>query len=72
MAKVGVAMVKINTNDRMVTLYPNGMMRKYETKSSIRKARNGMENGVNTADTTLAILIRILSVTMFSSIVFIS
>ena len=44
-----------------MSLYWMGMMLRYENRKRIRKARKGMENGVNMADTRRAIRINVLS-----------
>ena len=44
-----------------------GMMRRYENINRTRKARKGMENGVNTAEITFAVLIKVLSAIICSS-----
>ena len=50
-----------------MSLYCNGMMRRYENINRTRKARKGMENGVNTAEITFAVLIKVLSAIICSS-----
>ena len=64
---VGIRMVKQYTTPNTINLYCNGMMRRYENINRTRKARKGMENGVNTAEITFAVLIKVLSAIICSS-----
>ena len=64
---VGIKMVKQYTTPNTINLYCNGMMRRYENINRIRNARKGMENGVNIAEITFAVLIKVLSAIICSS-----
>ena len=64
---VGIRMVKQYTTPNTINLYCNGMMRRYENINRTRNARKGMENGVNTAEITFAVLIKVLSAIICSS-----
>ena len=64
---VGIRMVKQYTTPNTINLYCNGMMRRYENINRIRNARKGMENGVNIAEITFAVLIKVLSAIICSS-----
>ena len=67
MVSVGIRMVKQYTTPSTINLYCIGMMRRYEKRNRIRNARNGMENGVNIADITRAVRIKVLSATICCS-----
>ena len=55
------------TPPNTINLYCKGMMRRYENINRIRNARKGMENGVNIAEITFAVLIKVLSAIICSS-----
>ena len=67
MPSIGSRMVKQYTTPNTINLYCNGMMRRYENINRIRNARKGMENGVNIAEITFAVLIKVLSAIICSS-----
>ena len=67
MVSVGIRIVKQYTTPSTISLYCIGMMRRYEKRNRIRNARNGMENGVNIADITRAVRIKVLSATICCS-----
>lgn len=60
-------MVKQYTTPSTINLYCNGMMRRYEKMNRARKAKKGIENGVNTTEITFAVLIKVLSSIICSS-----
>jgi hypothetical protein len=68
MVSVGIKMVKQYTTPSTISLYAKGIMFRYENRNKIRKATNGIENGVKTAETIRAVLINVLSAIICSSI----